>query len=1772
MNKLRLVRGLQLSLALALTLMLGFGSVQADDTEVFFPQNASTLGTQNPNLLFMLDTSGSMACAQGITISSPNICAADTDPLPRIERLKSALIQVLDDLPSTINVGLGRFSGAEGGAILFPVSSIDANLSTITGNRILLDAYTSGLSGSEAEENETSPNNVTFANSLATPAVRVGALDPVTTFTPQAAITVAISSSANEAEQWSNGTMETGAASGAAGNRRCGIGSTNVSNVTTSTNAGVKGVFELIENAVTYVTSGTTAQNACAPQTAGTPGRQLIGLRFIPPASLTKTSGITTAQLQFTVHTQVSTSQIRQVNYRIRGEAADNSAVFTTAANNLGSRIFTTGSAGIRTGSISTGTNPAAGSTLTLTADVAPIIDLIRNRPGWNPGNPITLVIDDNGSTSTAQRRLHSFLTGGAGSAPTLIINRPNTTSTTIDTLNTGLRFENVQVPRGATIRSARLELRARGSQTLTPQINLNVTAEASDDSPQLALTAANISSRSKTPVPVTWSLPTTSLSDQDTVLSPDLKDVIQAVTGRTGWCGGNALTLSLDQQTLPVGVTTAARFSAYSNSEYVVIDSTSEAVVKDGPILHIELDATDTAVSGPAAGCANGRASSAVLSGGGDGEEQRSGGSIGSVNLADNDLELGFDINQQLVAVRFEDVRVPQGATILSASLDFTAVGASSGNAGLNISAISAGNTNPLTAGTNALSALTPKTGVVTWSTASGNLTDWADQTVYTTPDLTTVVQAVVNNGGWGEGNNMTFLVEANCPSGSCRRRAYSFNGRTSAAPRLKIRFSGSAIPLTVRDEIKRLVLDLPASGSTPTTPALYEAARYLRGEAAYYGRTRGNGPGPATTNARRQHRISHVKSFTAASGQTTPVRANATCQDFNPGAADCVDEHWIGTTNYETPIVNACSSNNLIFFTDGSPNVNNANTFVKTLIGKPSSYSCVANAQSSAGDCARDLVKYMYENDQSTSTVGRNLAGTQTITTHTVLLGFAAGSPQDTYVKQLASDGGGSSYLGNDASELATAFNAIVSSILDINTTFTAPAVTVNTFNRLTNRNELYFALFNPAAQVKWEGNLKKYKLGLVETAPSSGIFATRVVDTNNADAVDPATGFFRDTAQSIWSAAVDGRDVTQGGYVSRLTNSRSYYTYTGADLPPAATPTPFDLSTSALNPSNSSITNAMIGAPVTGNATTDAAARADVLNWARGIDVDDINSDNLTTDARRSLGDPLHSQPVLVSYRGTNDTNTANDDITIFYGDNEGSLHAVDSATGNEVFSFIPKELLRNLNNYRNNTGSYSNRPYGLDGPVTSLFIDRNGDLLPLNSDGTVQTTNGLEDSVTLYVGMRRGGRNYYSLDVTRRSNPRLRWVIYGGSGSYRELGETWSRAVVTRIVYKGAERTVLVFTGGYDNSQDGNPTLISDSQGRAVYIADAVTGERLWWASSNVSDSSDLPDLRLTDMRFSIPASPTVVDLDGDRLADRIYVADAGGQVFRFVLNATHAAAESASTLVTTGGRIAVLSGADNTAGVPNTAANARRFFASPDVAFIDQGSSNRYLAISLGSGFREKPNNTTIQDRFYVLRDPDERKGPVNALSIVESDLFDTTDNLIAEGTSTQRTTAQTALDSAKGFYIRLVNSAGSYIGEKVFTESLTLNGSVIFSSFTPNITTSACSTVAGQSRLYLISVFNGAPVLDLSSTARGACSGTACDKADRTITLAQQGLASAPAIIYTSSGDLDNDNDPNNTAVTNNNGNSPIICSGAECFPGLTSNQVSKIHWQKKSE
>ncbi|MGI9235006.1 MAG: pilus assembly protein, partial [Woeseiaceae bacterium] len=804
-----------------------------------------------------------------------------------------------------------------------------------------------------------------------------------------------------------------------------------------------------------------------------------------------------------------------------------------------------------------------------------------------------------------------------------------------------------------------------------------------------------------------------------------------------------------------------------------------------------------------------------------------------------------------------------------------------------------------------------------------------------------------------------------------------------------------------------------------------------------------------------------------------------------------------------YKQPVEYSCSKNFVVLLTDGLPTADR-DTYTK--ITNLPNYGTVTGRTGCAGadvngQCLDDVADYLAKADLNTS-----VDGTQSATTYTI--GFAL--PDDdaddagVYLTEVANAGGGEYFVANDVATLTEALTEITSDIFKRDISFTAPAVAVNAFNRTQHLNDLYVSVFRAKDEVHWPGNMKKYVI--------DGVGIEDALDNN---AIDPDTGFFADTAKNFWNqgATADGADVYTGGTANILPPpaTRKVYTNNGST----------DLTTATNWVSTANITNfTLADFGLTG--ATGEPSLTDIINWTRGMDVKDSDVDGSVTDPRDDMGDTLHAQPAAVVYGDTDGTY----DVVIYTATNNGYLHAIDADSGAEKWSFVPRELLENLGGlYANETVTYKN--YGLDGDVVPVVYDS-------DDDGVIESLDG--DFVYLVFGMRRGGDNYYMVEVTDPDSPKIRWIR-----TFPELGQSWSPPVVAKIdidssIQQSPQKAVVVIGGGYDTVHDSpDHPDDPDGEGAGIMMLDLRTGDRIWRAGIDTG-----ADLTLSKMTRSIPARIRVIDLNGDGLADRMYAADLGGQIWRFDIKNGETPDKIAA-----GGVIARL-GAEGLSSP--TEANTRRFYTTPDVSiFTDKAQNRRYIAVSIGSGYRAHPLDNDAADRFYSIRDPNLfnqlTQTQYNSYSIMEDD--DLTEIGGSYGTAIPL--------SSDGWKLTLPPN------EKVLSDSQTFDNSVYFVTMEPTVdSVDPCQAGLSVNRLYRLDIVNGDPVIDYGTTVP-----TDPDDIDalRVTKLEQGGIAPKPQFFFPSP------TDPNCTG--DECSPPPVACVGVECFdPGFPNFPVRTLWTQ----
>ena len=884
---------------------------------------------------------------------------------------------------------------------------------------------------------------------------------------------------------------------------------------------------------------------------------------------------------------------------------------------------------------------------------------------------------------------------------------------------------------------------------------------------------------------------------------------------------------------------------------------------------------------------------------------------------------------------------------------------------------------------------------------------------------------------------------------------------------------------PLTSssRTTLTSAIDGLSASGFTPLSETLYEAYRYYSGQTPTYGLS----PNASVS--------------TALSGGKYISPMQYSCQrNFVVFLTD-------GLPTYDDDLVTKSYYSTAMAATGGTCDAASSAPYNLSGWGTGGNLGTTAGSgDPNSGRCLGALAKYMFNSDLNSS-----LAGQQNVQTY--FIGFGDDPDLRTafsYLQNAASKGGGQAFTAGDLTTLQQVLTAIVSNILQISTTFTAPTVAVNAFNRTQTLNDLYVSVFQPATNYHWPGNLKRYLL-------QNG----KIVDANGQDAVDSATGFFKSSAQSIWSPTVDGTNIPVGGAANQIPDwdpagnpHRNVYTFIGANPSSPVTLSGNDLT--SLTSANSALTTTLLG-------VSSSTLRDTVIAYARGEDVRDENSNQSTTDSRRTMGDPLHAQPAAVIYGGTPAAPDATDGV-IFVAENDGFLHAFRTDTGAELWAFIPQEILPNLRLLYSNSPQ-SQKRYTLDGSVKVLKYDVNG-------DGVIDPAAG--DRVFIYFSQGRGGSTYYALDVTDKQNPKFMWSL--GASQLPGIGQAWSSPQLARVSIGGNTQTskqklVLVFAGGYDPAEESEPYSASDSVGNAVYMIDAVAGTVLWRAGGTGSGA----DLVLPSMDHAIPSDVAVLDTNGDGYADRLYVGDLGGQIWRFDITNGN----SRASLVN-GGVLASLG--DHDLATPTLADN-RRFYNAPDVSVVQRRGLPAFVDLAIGSGYRGHPLSVAAQDRFYAIRD----YAPFASLTsaqyaalprIKDADLADITSSV-----------APALAATAKGWKLLLNQPSNSWQGEKVLSSATTLNNQVLFTTYTPGgNAVGLCQPALGVNKFYAVSVIDGSPVANLNNQNNQAIT-------DRSTTLAQTGIAPNLAFLF-----------PAPVPATDANGNtiptstqSNVLCmSGAE--------------------
>ena len=696
-----------------------------------------------------------------------------------------------------------------------------------------------------------------------------------------------------------------------------------------------------------------------------------------------------------------------------------------------------------------------------------------------------------------------------------------------------------------------------------------------------------------------------------------------------------------------------------------------------------------------------------------------------------------------------------------------------------------------------------------------------------------------------------------------------------------------------------------------------------------------------------------------------------------------------------------------------------------------------------------------------------------------------------QTSLLFNMARVGGGGYFQATNEQDIINAIRQILIDIQALNSVFASASLPINATNRSQNENQVFIGMFRPDADAKprWYGNLKRYQIALFGEE-------AKLADAKGADAVSTETGFIRPCVESFWTSdsgkywafsqdsaglcvsastsvfsdLPDGSNVEKGATAEVVrkgnnppttdttpTNTVNRIIYTCSKTSACK----FGETMDEFNATN--VSEGALGA-------ADAAAHATLVDWIRGVDVDDENKNDDFKDVRPSVhGDVAHSRPLPVNYGKLPASDGGDTGVVMYYGANDGHFRAVRGRDGKELWSFIAPEhhaKLKRMKDPQEPLVLYPNMEEPLPTPTPTrkdYFFDGSAGLFQ-NLDNS---------KVWVFPSMRRGGRMIYGFDVTNPELPTMKWRVgcpnllddTDCTSGFEAMGQTWSVPSVALVKGYSDTSPVIITGGGYDRCEDNDfsdPTdasntsldpVCKDQKGATAFVIDADTGNLLQ---------------TFTGVKRSVVGDVTLVARTAEGFADHGYFADTGGGLYRidFVDPATQAPLKAGDWVLTH------IAQAD-----PKTF---RKFLFAPAAVFnagrvfLTVGSGDRERPLSVNYPFREK-----VQNRFYMFLDTFATTGlPVNIDDATLMDDF------------TTATDCKTKMSAgSNGWFMDLTAAQG----EQTVTSSTIFGGLVFFSTNHPDTADKGvCVSNLGTARGYALNLLNASGAANTTSLCGGA--------------------------------------------------------------------------------
>ncbi|KPQ01845.1 PilC/PilY family type IV pilus protein [Marinobacter sp. HL-58] len=462
-------------------------------------------------------------------------------------------------------------------------------------------------------------------------------------------------------------------------------------------------------------------------------------------------------------------------------------------------------------------------------------------------------------------------------------------------------------------------------------------------------------------------------------------------------------------------------------------------------------------------------------------------------------------------------------------------------------------------------------------------------------------------------------------------------------------------------------------------------------------------------------------------------------------------------------------------------------------------------------------------------------------------------------------------------------------------------------------------------------------------------SGVLTTIVSRVENSSTAAAASStVFRQGALSYsagyrstdWSGTVQAAQILSGGARGGLIwdaerelefkgyENRDLYTHNGASGVPFTNP--------------ASLSDSQRDALNTGLDSNEDNLGSDRLAWLVGNDsangsfrTREFQPEGSTNTRLRLLGDIIGSNPQYVgrtnygyrrlggtegssyaTFRASEDYNERPD--VIYVGANSGFLHAFDSLTGEELFAYMPGELLEPGEDGFAPVNELMDRSY-----EHRYFVDGTAAVSDVYIDGEWRTV--------LIGTMGAGGRTVFALDITEPDDFSENDVLW--EFTHDELGYGVSDANIVRLE---SGRWAAVFGNGYN----------SESNESALFLVDVETGNLISEISTGEGDE-DTPNGM---------SAPVVLADRTDGTATRAYAGDLLGNLWRIDLGSAPYKSEKVFTAT---------DGSDRPQ--PITAA--------PQIAYVPEGSREDVIVVfGTGSFFQASDSIDNQVQSLYGIYD------------------------------------------------------------------------------------------------------------------------------------------------------------------------------------------------------